>query len=77
MIADPNSLTPVLVSQLPENVRNAVVTSYNEALTPVFLYIAPLIVLAIVLFLFVKERPLALTNEVLAGEQLPAQPTTD
>ena len=60
---DPNSLTPAIVAQLPENAKHAVVTSYNEALTPVYLYIVPLMVLAFVLFLFIEEKPLALTNE--------------
>ena len=77
VVADPNSLTPAIVAQLPANVKNAVVTSYNEALTPVFLYIVPLIVLATVLFLFVKEKPLALTNEVLPDEPALAGADTD
>jgi hypothetical protein len=76
-VADANSLTPALVAQLPENVKNAVVTSYNEALTPVYLYIVPLIVLATVLFLFVKEKPLAFTNEVLARDRPPVATGTD
>jgi EmrB/QacA subfamily drug resistance transporter len=77
VVADANSLTPALVAQLPDNVKNAVVTSYNEALTPVYLYIVPLIVLATVLFLFVKEKPLALTNEALTGERMPVGTGTD
>jgi hypothetical protein len=76
-VTDPNSLTPAIVAQLPEDVKNAVVTSYNEALTPVYLYIVPLMVLAFGLFLFVKEKPLALTNEVPADESLPAGAGTD
>lgn len=76
-VADPNSLTPAIVAQLPANVKNAVVTSYNEALTPVYLYIVPLILLATVLLLFIKEKPLALTNEVLPDERLLAGADTD
>ncbi len=67
---DSHSLTPAIVAQLPEEVKNAVVTSYNEALTPVYLYITPLMVVAFVLFLFIKERPLAVTNEAPATESL-------
>jgi EmrB/QacA subfamily drug resistance transporter len=63
MPMDPNSLTPALVGQLPEQLKNAVVSSYSEALTPVYLYLVPLMVLGAVLFLFVKERPLAASNE--------------
>jgi predicted MFS family arabinose efflux permease len=60
---DPDALTPVLVAHLPPNAKNAVVASYNEALTPVYLYLVPLMVLAFFLFLFIKEKPLAHTNE--------------
>jgi len=67
---DPNSLTPAIVAQLPENAKHAVVTSYNDALTPVYLYIVPLMVLAFVLFLFIQEKPLALTNEEPVEEPL-------
>jgi MFS family permease len=77
VVSDPNSLTPALVSGLPEDVKNAIVTSYNEALTPVYLYVVPLVVLATLLFLLVKEKPLALTNEVTTGERLPDTSATD
>jgi predicted MFS family arabinose efflux permease len=60
---DPNSLTPALVGRLPEELKNAVVSSYNEALTPVFLYLLPLMALGVVLLSFVKEKPLADTHE--------------
>lgn len=68
-VPDHNSLTPAIVAQLPENVKTAIVTSYNEALTPVYLYIVPLMALTFVLFLFVKERPLAHTNEPAVGNR--------
>lgn len=63
MLMDPNSLTPAIVGQLPEQLKSAVVASYSEALTPVYLYLVPLMVLGAALFLFVKERPLAASNE--------------
>ena len=68
--SDPNSLTPKIVAHLPANVKSAIVTSYNEALTPVFLYILPIMVVAFVLFLFIKEKPLAHTNEAYTDEAL-------
>ncbi len=74
---DPNSLTPALVAQLPTEVKNAIVTSYNEALTPVYLYIVPLMVLATILFMFIKERPLALTNERPSTERLVSESEVD
>ena len=61
---DPASLTPGMVAQMPEDLKTAIITSYNEALAPVYLYIVPLMVVAFVLLLFVKPKPLGLTNEM-------------
>jgi len=65
---DAKSLTPALVAQLPEDVRAVVVSSYDDALTPVYLYVLPVMIVALVLLLFIKERPLATTN-VRPGEE--------
>ncbi|MCU1556882.1 MAG: transporter, partial [Microbacteriaceae bacterium] len=56
-----NSFTPAAVKQLPAAVRDIIVGAYNDALTPVFLYMVPLVLLAVVLLIFVKEKPLATT----------------
>ena len=53
-----NSLTPDLVSQLPGPLREVVLTSYNDGLTPVFLLMVPLAVLALALLLPVREEKL-------------------
>ncbi|MEX5296524.1 MDR family MFS transporter [Kocuria sp. CPCC 205268] len=58
-----NSLTPAVVASLPEALRNPVVTSYNDALTPIYLWIVPLALLAAALLCFVVEKPLATTVE--------------
>ncbi|MGQ7786141.1 MDR family MFS transporter [Nesterenkonia sp. K-15-9-6] len=58
-----SSLTPALVSQLPEPIHTLVVESYNEALMPLFLALVPLALLATVFLLFVKEKALATTLE--------------
>jgi len=58
-----NSFTPAVVRQLPEAVRGVIIGAYNDALTPVFLYMVPLILIAVVLLCFVKEKPLATTIE--------------
>jgi MFS family permease len=58
-----NSLTPGAVRDLPDAVREIIVGSYNDALTPVFLYMVPLVLLSAVLLAFVKEVPLATTIE--------------
>lgn len=67
---DPNSLTPALVAQLPPEVKDVIVSSYNEALTPVFLYILPVMLFGFVLMLFIQEKPLATTNQAPAQEPL-------
>jgi hypothetical protein len=51
------------VQALPAAVKNIIVGAYNDALTPVFLYMVPLMLIATVLLLFVKEKPLATTIE--------------
>lgn len=54
-----DSLTPALVSGLPEPLHDLVITAYSDALTPIFLWIAPLGLIAAVLLMFVYEKPLA------------------
>jgi len=72
-----NNLTPGLVDSLPEALRQPIIQSYNEALTPLFLYIVPLLLIAFVLLSFLREDPLATTIErdaeldPLAGEYSP------
>lgn len=56
-----NSFTPDFVNHLPTNIHDIVVNAYNEALTPVFLYLVPLVALAVILLCFVREKPLATT----------------
>ncbi|WP_250446214.1 MDR family MFS transporter [Actinotalea sp. C106] len=58
-----SSLTPALVNALPEALRLPIVESYNDALTPVFLVMAPLGLVAALLLCFVVEKPLATTVE--------------
>jgi EmrB/QacA subfamily drug resistance transporter len=58
-----NSFTPSVVRDLPGPVRDVIVGAYNDALTPVFLYMVPLVLVAAILLLFVTEKPLATTIE--------------
>jgi EmrB/QacA subfamily drug resistance transporter len=58
-----NSLTPDAVRALPAAARTVIVNAYSDALTPVFLYMVPLMALAAVLLMFVSEKPLATTIE--------------
>ena len=56
-----NSLTPELVSRLPDSVRVVVVEAYNEALMPLFLWMMPLALVATVMLLFIREAELSKT----------------
>ncbi|PXY18566.1 MDR family MFS transporter [Prauserella flavalba] len=65
---DANAITPQLVQSLPDDLREFFVNAYANALTPTFLYLAPLFLAALVVCLFIKERPLATET----GQQQPA-----
>lgn len=58
-----NSFRPAAVRDLPDAIRHVIVGAYNDALTPVFLYMVPLVIAAAILLLFIKEKPLATTIE--------------
>ncbi len=56
---DPAGLSPALVAGLPPEVRAAVATAYNDALTPVFALLVPVVLASSLLLLLVREVPLA------------------
>ncbi|MGL4176614.1 MAG: MDR family MFS transporter [Dermatophilaceae bacterium] len=53
------SLTPDSVWALPDDVRALVVAAYNEALTPLYLWLVPLTVASTLLLALLSGRPLA------------------
>ncbi|RNE48513.1 MDR family MFS transporter [Corynebacterium alimapuense] len=53
-----NSLTPSAVLELPGPVYDAVLLSYNDGLTPVFLLMVPLAIIAALLLLPIREEKL-------------------
>lgn len=57
------SLTPERIMEMPEPLRQIVVAGYNEALIPIFLFMAPAGILAAILLSFIKEIPLRTTIE--------------
>ncbi len=58
--------------------RNVIVGAYNDALTPVFLYMVPIMLIATVLLVFVVEKPLATTLDRDAlPESVPVIGSTD
>ncbi|MGI5940038.1 MAG: MDR family MFS transporter [Thermoleophilia bacterium] len=62
VVVDAKSLTPALVDRLPAGAQEAVVTSYSDALTPVFLYLVPMMIIAGIMLFFIQEKPLAVSN---------------
>ncbi len=58
-----NSLSPAALDALPDAVQDVIVGAYNDALTPVFLMLVPLIVVGLIVLLFVKEVPLRASLE--------------
>ncbi len=69
------SLTPAIVKMLPDNVREAILASYSDALTPIFLWIIPLAVVAFIVLLFLRETPFRTTLDYGAamGEAIVAE----
>jgi EmrB/QacA subfamily drug resistance transporter len=55
---DASSITPALVQRLPEEVRAPVVNAYADALAPVFGYLAPVLLVGLVLVAFIPALPL-------------------
>ncbi|GAB6902401.1 MDR family MFS transporter [Kineosporia succinea] len=58
-VGDADSLTPALVHALPQAAQDAVISSYQHALTPVFLYLIPIFAVGLVLAFLLPEKELA------------------
>lgn len=52
------SLTPAIIEALPEQIRSIIISAYNDALTPVFAYLIPVVVLGLIGLFFLKRKPL-------------------
>lgn len=59
---DVNSLTPAFVHSLPDAVQRVIAASYNDAIVPLFVMMVPLCVVAGLMMMALKERPLASTH---------------
>jgi len=70
-----STLDPQALSQLPEQLRDAIVNAYAESLAPVFWYLIPFIVVALILAVTLKQIPLSDTagmvarGEAVGGEE--------
>ncbi|MER8025303.1 MDR family MFS transporter [Glutamicibacter protophormiae] len=53
------TLDPATLSQLPQPLRDGIVTAYADSLAPVFWYLIPFLVVAFGLALFLKQVPLS------------------
>ena len=60
---DPNALTPEIMDQLPGPIHDAIASSYNDGLTPVFLLLIPLVLVAMALLFPVEQVKLKETVE--------------
>ena len=73
--AHTSSITPDIVAHLPGPIHAVVVGAYNDALVPLFLWIAPLAVVGCLIACFIEPKPLATSNvpvEQAAVEEAPA-----
>ena len=65
------TLQPAALEALPEPVRDGIVTAYADSLAPVFWYLIPFLVLALVLAFFLKQIPLSdVAGMVARGEAI-------
>jgi EmrB/QacA subfamily drug resistance transporter len=65
------TIDPAALDDLPDALRDGVVTAYADALAPVFWYLVPFIAVAFVLALFLKEIPLSdVAGLVARGEAI-------
>lgn len=68
------TLDPQTLAQLPEQLRDGIVTAYADSLAPVFWYLIPFILIAFVLALLLKQVPLSDTAGMVArGEAIGGQ----
>ncbi len=62
------TLTPQVITRFPEPLRTTVVGAFAHALPPLFAFAVPLLLLAFVLALFLRELPLRTTPHVTISE---------
>ncbi|MFI2752782.1 MDR family MFS transporter [Cellulomonas sp. P22] len=70
------SLTPAIVAELPEPLHSGVVNAFADALAPAFWYLVPLVLVAFVLTLFLREVKLSDEAGMVARGEAVADPGT-
>ncbi|MFS0884693.1 MDR family MFS transporter [Aeromicrobium sp. 179-A 4D2 NHS] len=72
-----SSLTPDSVAQLPQALHDIVVGAYNDALMPIFLWLAPFTLVSAAVLWFVHEKPLRHTIEAARKDESIGEQTLD
>lgn len=66
-----SSLTPSMLNDMPDFLKDGIVKAYADSLAPVFWYLLPFMALAFILALFLKEIPLrSVSGMVARGEAI-------
>ncbi|MBP3037230.1 MFS transporter [Arthrobacter sp. zg-ZUI100] len=71
------TLQPSVMNDLPEPIRDGIVTAYADSLAPVFWYLIPFLVIALVLALFLKQIPLSDVAGMVARGEAVGGPEAD
>ncbi|WP_146363664.1 MDR family MFS transporter [Arthrobacter yangruifuii] len=71
------TLQPSVLDTLPDALRDGIVTAYADSLAPVFWYLIPFLVIALVLAFFLKEIPLSDVAGMVARGEAVAGPEAD
>jgi EmrB/QacA subfamily drug resistance transporter len=71
------TIQPSVMDSLPEPVRDGIVTAYADSLAPVFWYLIPFLVIALVLALFLKQIPLSDVAGMVARGEAVGGPDAD
>jgi EmrB/QacA subfamily drug resistance transporter len=69
LVGEVNTNDITAIHNLPEPLQSEVLAAFTSAVTDVFLYAIPIIVLALVVVLFLKEIPLRTTAPILQEEK--------
>lgn len=73
---DLNSLTPAAVGELPDQIREIIIGAYNDALTPVFATLIPMVLAGLITVIFIKEVPLRASLDDQTEPESPAAAPT-
>lgn len=70
---DANSVTPTMVDHLPGPLHEVFISSYHDALIPVFLVLMPMVVIAFLLVAAIQHEPLRETTRLMEADKAAAE----